>query len=246
MTGPVKRITNTPGEELFPSLSMDGRSIVYASRATGDWDVYIKKIDEPKAMNLTGGTKDVDLEPALSPDGILIAFRSSREGRASFLSTASKNLRRLTTDGHNPAWSPDGREIVFAQDRVFDYEGRNFRPSRLFAANAQTGERRQITDSDAVQPNWSANGHRIAYWGVHKGGRKDIWTVPSTGGEPVAVTDDEAVDWNPVWSRDGRYLYFLSNRGGSMNLWRAPIDELSARSRTSLNRPRCLRPTAST
>ena len=228
LTGPVKRITNIPGEELFPSLSPDGKFTVYASRSSGSWDIYLKKIDEPKAVNLTGGQLHVDLEPALSPDGTRIAFRSSREGRGIFLmDIEGKNLERLTADGHNPAWSPDGDEIVFAEDRVFDYEGRNFRPSRLFAVNVQTGERRQLTDSDAVQPNWSANGHRIAYWGVHKGGQKDIWTIPSSGGEPVAVTDDEAVDWNPVWSRDGKYLYFLSNRGGSMNLWRAPIDELS-------------------
>lgn len=230
LTGPVKRITETPGEEIFPSLSPDGQFIVYASRASGDWDIYLKKIDEPKAVNLTGGNNHVDLEPALSPDGTRIAFRSSREGRGIFLMDRNgKNLAKLTTDGHNPAWSPDGQEIVFAEDRVFDYEGRNRNPSRLFAVNAQTGERRLITDRDAVQPNWSANGHRIAYWGVHRGGQKDIWTVPSSGGEPVQVTDDEAVDWNPVWSRDGKYLYFLSNRGGSMNLWRAPIEELSGK-----------------
>jgi len=230
ITGPVKRITDTPGEEIFPSLSPDGQFIVYASRDSGDWDIYLKKIDEPKAVNLTGGPLHVDLEPALSPDGTRIAFRSSREGMGIFLmDIEGKNLERLTTDGHNPAWSPDGREIVFAEDRVFDYEGRNRNPSRLFAVNAQTGERRLITDSDAVQPSWSSNGHRIAYWGVHKGGQKDIWTVPSSGGNPIAVTDDEAVDWNPVWSRDGKYLYFLSNRGGSMNVWRAPIDELSGK-----------------
>lgn len=230
LPGPVKRITDIPGEELFPSLSPDGQTIVYASRTSGNWDIYLKRIDEPKAVNLTGGDLHVDLEPALSPDGTRIAFRSSREGMGIFLmDIEGKNLERLTPDGHNPAWSPDGREIVFAEDRVFDYEGRNRNPSRLFAANVQTGERRQITDSDAVQPDWSANGHRIAYWGVHKGGQKDIWTVPSSGGEPVPVTDDEAVDWNPVWSRDSKYLYFLSNRGGSMNLWRAPIDELSGK-----------------
>ena len=33
------------------------------------------------------------------------------------------------------------------------------------------------------------------------------------------------VDWNPVWSPDGRFLFFSSDRGGSMNLWRVPIDE---------------------
>src|SRR5262249_49751301 len=30
-----------------------------------------------------------------------------------------------------------------------------------------------------------------------------------------------------VWSRDGKYLYFLSNRGGGMNLWRVPVDQMS-------------------
>jgi Tol biopolymer transport system component len=38
------------------------------------------------------------------------------------------------------------------------------------------------------------------------------------------VTTDPAIDWDPVWSADGRYLYFSSNRGGSMNLWRIAID----------------------
>ena len=43
------------------------------------------------------------------------------------------------------------------------------------------------------------------------------------------MTADEAIDWNPVWSPDGRYLYFSSNRGGSMNLWRIAIDERSGK-----------------
>jgi len=39
------------------------------------------------------------------------------------------------------------------------------------------------------------------------------------------VTSDPALDWNPVWSPDGKHLYFSSDRGGSMNLWRVPIQE---------------------
>jgi dipeptidyl aminopeptidase/acylaminoacyl peptidase len=56
-----------------------------------------------------------------------------------------------------------------------------------------------------------------------------VWTVPlkglAAGEKPTAVTNDSAVDWNPVWSPDGKFLWFLSNRNGSMNLWRVPIDE---------------------
>jgi Tol biopolymer transport system component len=49
--------------------------------------------------------------------------------------------------------------------------------------------------------------------------------------EPVPVTDDGFIDWNPVWSPQGDYLYFLSNRGGEMNLWRVAIDESTGRLR---------------
>jgi Tol biopolymer transport system component len=89
-----------------------------------------------------------------------------------------------------------------------------------------------IAAADATQPSCSPHGYRIAYWGLRRGsGQRDIWTVAATRrpGEPapvpVSVTDDAFLDWNPVWSPDGGQLYFVSNRGGSMNLWSVAIDE---------------------
>jgi dipeptidyl aminopeptidase/acylaminoacyl peptidase len=61
--------------------------------------------------------------------------------------------------------------------------------------------------------------------GDRYGQREHIWTIPVSGGEPVAVTDGSSTDLNPVWSPDGKYLYFSSNRGGSSNIWRVLIDE---------------------
>jgi Tol biopolymer transport system component len=72
----------------------------------------------------------------------------------------------------------------------------------------------------------------VAFWGVTEGAQRDIWTVPAAGpgaGSRVSVTSDAATDWYPRWSADGRWLYFLSDRGGVMNLWRVPIDEASGR-----------------
>ena len=88
-----------------------------------------------------------------------------------------------------------------------------------------SGAQRDLATGDAMQPNWSPHGYRIAYWGVTRGGQRDIWTVAAAGGAPVKVTDDLALDWNPVWSPNGEELYFLSDRGGSMNAWRVKIDE---------------------
>lgn len=232
--GKITRLTDLPGQELYPSFAPDGQTIVYAGFASGNWNIYLQKIGERQAVNLTPENKYVDFSPIFSPDGKHIAFFSSRAGHGLFLmDRTGEILKRITDKGHNPSWSPDGSEIALADDRIFDYEGRNQGHSSLFAVNVATGARRPITGGDAVQPDWSPHGHRLAYWGIHKGGQRDIWTVAAhaTNGaaEPVAVTDDRAVDWNPVWSPDGRHLYFLSNRGGSMNLWRVPIDEASGR-----------------
>src|SRR5262249_10988486 len=164
-------------------------------------------------------------------DGEQIAFRSERNGGGIFVMGATgESVRRLADFGHNPAWSPDGKQIVFGAAEAQDSPDRYGSDSQLWVVNASNGEKRQLTKPnslpDAVQPNWSPHGHRIAYWASH-GGQRDIWTVSADGADPVAVTQDLALDWSPVWSPDGNYLYFASDRGGSMNLWRVRIDERS-------------------
>ena len=91
-----------------------------------------------------------------------------------------------------------------------------------------------MQQDDAVQPSWSPHGQRIAFWGLPEGtGKRILFTAPAEGGEATPLNDDNFFNWNPVWSPDGKYLYFASDRGGSMNLWRQPIDE----SREALGEP---------
>jgi Tol biopolymer transport system component len=86
--------------------------------------------------------------------------------------------------------------------------------------NVATGEKRRITMGDAVQPQWSPHGYRIAYWAARGAERqRDIGTIPAAGGEPVFVTNDKAVDWNPVWSPDGQRIAFQSTRAGAWDIW---------------------------
>jgi Tol biopolymer transport system component len=138
--------------------------------------------------------------------------------------------RRLTRRGFKPTWSPDGREIAFTTENA-DLDPQNtLGLSSLWIVDVASGRERQIENVDAVLPSWSPSGERIAYTtrGAIAGStRLDIWTVHRSGENPVAVTTDGAPNWNPVWAPDGRHLYFVSGRGGPINLWRVPIDEAS-------------------
>jgi Tol biopolymer transport system component len=167
------------------------------------------------------------MQPAYSPDGNYIAFRSERASPGIYVMEAtSENVRRVSDVGFDPAWSPDGKKLIVSTDRFTDPVKRSLIPSQLWIVEVTTGAKRLLTNGDAVQPSWSPGGNRIAYWALQPGGgQRDLWTIPASGGQAVRVTNDEALDWNPVWSPDGKYLYFASDRGGSMNFWRVPLDE---------------------
>ena len=224
------RLTDQPGRETTPSLSPDGTWLVYAADTAGNWDIHWQRVGGQTAVNLTRDSAADDTQPAVSFDGRQIAFRSERDGGGLYVMGATgESVRRVSDFGFSPSWSPDGTEILCVDERVVDLVSR-VRSSRLWVISAATGARRQIPASDAIQPQWSPHGHRIAYWGkVGPQGFRDISTVAASGGDPVAVTSDAFVDANPVWSPDGRYLHFASERGGSMNLWRVAIDERSGR-----------------
>jgi Tol biopolymer transport system component len=219
------QLTSQPGPELFPSLSPDGKTVIYVHGPLGNWDIYALRVGGQNPVNLTKDCPKDDKQPAFSPDGNWIVFRSEREDGGIFVMGATgESPRRLTDFGFHPQWSPDGDQVVFASIGFVMPRDRSG-ISELWVVDVATAEQRRISEGDAVQPHWSPNGHRIAYWAVLEGGRRDIHTIPASGGEPVPVTDDAAVDWSPVWSPDGRYLYFASDRGGSMNSWRVPIDD---------------------
>ena len=224
------RLTSNPGIEHFPSLSPDGKSLVYASRTTGNFDIYLKRIGSRKTVNLTEGSSEQETHPAFSPDGKRIAFRrTSLVGGGIYVMTeAGESVKRLTEFGFNPAWSPDGKEIVCTENSV-EGSNRTNAQSRMWIVNSSTGESRTLAVVDAVQASWSPDGKTIAYWAIDEAAQRDVWTVAATGGQPVQITADPSIDLNPVWSPDGEHLYFISNRKGVMSLWRVAIDKASGK-----------------
>src|SRR5262249_36289313 len=135
------QLTRASGQEIFPSLSPDGEFLVYASDEAGNWDIYLQKNDGTAPINLTQSSAANDTQPVFSPDGEQILFRSEREGGGIYLMKATGGqARRLTDHGHNPAWSPDGREIVFSNGSFARPSERGNLGSPLFVMNVATGE----------------------------------------------------------------------------------------------------------
>jgi Tol biopolymer transport system component len=219
----LRQLTDLPGAENHPDISPDGRQVLYSSSASGNGDIYLLRVGG-RAINLTAGSPEDDVQGAFSPDGERIAFRSERDGGGLYVMGATgESVRRVTTTGFDPAWSPDGTMLAFGTEAVRDPYSRST-TSELWAVDLASGASKKLVTTDAVQPAWSPHGDRIAFW-TNTQGQRDIQTVAAAGGSPVQVTRDAATDWAPEWSPDGRWLYFVSDRGGSPNLWRVAIDE---------------------
>lgn len=232
-------LTSSPGVEQYPSLSPDGQWVVYSGWESGHQRIFLQSVGGQNAFSITKDTNVDDDEPVFSPDGEKIAFRSSREGGGLFMmGRTGEAIRRLTSKGFNPSWSPDGSKIVFATENMqltpLNWEGN----SELWIVDVATEAMQRLNTEDALQPSWSPNNHRIAF--VSRIANQDkenatgtlqmhIWTIPVGEGAPTPVTSGTATDWCPKWSPDGKYLYFASDRGGSMNLWRVPMDEESGK-----------------
>jgi hypothetical protein len=169
------------------------------------------------------GTGDVNVSPALSPDGRYVAFLSSKDLFSIGLYVADARTGEIVArlgssnrDAHFDAirfinsagtWSPDGRRFAF----VAFAEGDN----ELTVWNVETGEIEQRIAVDGVtaltQPAWSPRGETIALSGM-AGGISDLYLVDLNTGQVRQLTDDRYGDLQPTWSPDGQQLAFVTDR----------------------------------
>lgn len=227
------RLTRDQGRCTSPSLSPDGTRVAYARRQGVNWDIWVRDAGGAESRDITAGSNSDNVQPAFSPDGLRIAFRSSRDGGGIFLAgVADGRVRKIADFGYHPAWSPDGKQIAVSTETFIEpAEFSPTRRSRIFVIDVASGAMSALTGPgyDAIQPAWSPNGRRIAFWGASSGGEVNLWTIavdrPPAETRPMAVTTDQWTEWSPAWSPDGRYLYYSSDRAGTMNIWRVRIDQ---------------------
>jgi tricorn protease len=239
--GPIKQLTTTRAFEGLPSLSPDGQWLAYRSDASGNGDIIVSRIDGWQTVNLTATPSDDESDPQFSPDGTLIAFASSQSG-ISVMPRDGGAARHIAREGAHPSWTPDGRFLIYSVDTN---PGSDFRGSTSegWKVNVVTGSTSRITGGDFHEPAVSPHAFRVAYSGrsVDRANRRRVtsardrvWTMSLDGsGEPVRVTNDNAPESSPLWSPDGRFLFFVSNRSGLSSIWRVRIDERTGHPRSA-------------
>ncbi len=169
---------------------------------------------------------DLNVSPAISPDGRWIAFLSER-GLFSidlFLADAETGrvVHRLTstaTDSHLASlqfihsaggWSADSARLAIAT-----ISGGNPALAIFTAANGDRERTIEIPDLDEIfNPTWSPDGAAIAFTGMSRG-LTDLYVFDLTTEQLRPLTNDPFTDLQPAWSPDGRYIAFATDRFSS-------------------------------
>ena len=120
--------------------------------------------------------------------------------------------KRGPLDVQAPAWSRDGRTIVFVSWRDGNGE--------VYAMDADGSGPRNLTQHPAkdVRPAWSPDGRRIAFVS-RRDGQSDVYVMNADGSGKRNLTRDRASDDYPTWSPDGRRIAFLRSTRSNSHLY---------------------------
>lgn len=237
-----------------PAISPDRSEIAFASG--GDiWTVAASG----GAARLLVSHPASETRPLYSPDGKQLAFISTRTGNGDIyvLTLGNGELKRLTFDDTTDqldAWSRDGKWIYFSSSSR-DISGMN----DVMRVSAAGGTPMQVSGDRYTSEFFSApspDGKTIAFAarGISSGqwwrkghshiDESEIW-LWHDGGSYEQLTERGAKQQWPMWSADGRTIFFVSDRSGAQNIWSRPVGNAQAKQVTRFKDGRVLWPNIS-
>ena len=226
----------------YPAISPDGSLVAFSYKG----DIYKVSVNGGQAVRLT--TNDAfDSNPIWSPDSRKIAFVSDRE-------TGAKNIFVMAADGgtakqltsHSSTEKPytftnDGKYVVFSahyQDPVKSAFFPTNILSEIYKVSVEGGRPEMILASPADKINFDKSGKKFLYqdvkgfennWRKHHTSSvtRDILEYDMQTGTHNKIIDWQGEDTDPLYSPDGKSLYFLSERSGTYNVFSAPLSQPS-------------------
>ena len=216
-----------------PAWSPDGKWLYYRKEKS----LWVQSADGGDSRQLTQSTgEDTDASPSISPDGHQIAFARRFADYGSKLMIANLRVGQLAGDPRrvttltaarntietSPVWTADGKEILYV---VSTGDGQ----SGIYRVRASGGEPTHLLGAGdhATRLALSRNGRRLAYSRALYD--YNIWRMPlppagGGGGAPGKFLSSTRYEAQATPSPDGRRIAFVSNRGGSRQIWLASED----------------------
>jgi Tol biopolymer transport system component len=205
-----------------PSWSSDDSRVVFVKNDNsvgGTNDIYTIKADGSNEIKLTN--QNDNFSPQYSPDNTSIYYSSFNSNYSSIykMNNNGTNKQLLSPQNKsfcNPKVSPNGEKIALTS---IDWNG-----SQIFVMNADGSNLKQLTFTVSSKyfdtgyprdgnenPVWSPSNDKLAYVS-YENGSPDIFVINSNGLTNKRLTDTPLRDENPVWTKDGNYILFSSNR----------------------------------
>jgi len=225
------RAAEAPAAALVPS----GRLIVSAESG-GAWNIFAAD-PAGSAWQRISSSAVPALDPAVSPDGKTIAFRSKRDGTWDIYtmptsgSVATRLTRGMIYSGA-PVWSPDGKKIAFESYAHDDLDiWTTLAPNASAGVSADGTQPFDLTEDSKAQdyaPAWSPDGQWIAFtsW---RTGTQQVFIVPADctrACKATNISQNKFDDQEPTWSPDGKKIAFVSDRDGQRAIYVADFSTL--------------------
>ncbi|MGD0707723.1 MAG: DPP IV N-terminal domain-containing protein [Anaerolineaceae bacterium] len=206
-----RQLTHNPATDFYPSLSPDGKTILFSSNRNGHFEIYSMNVDGSNQTRLTNNIGNL-YAPAFSPDGSQIVFTNEGDHYQHIwsMNRDGKNPHPLTEGDNNnidPTWAPNGQAIAFVSDR----NGFN----QLFIMSADGSNPFAVT-TDAPYPSgrssWSPDMSTLAFYsGTAAKLDRNIYLVSPSGHNLRQITDS-GDNLAPSFSPDGNWIVFTSYR----------------------------------
>jgi Tol biopolymer transport system component len=225
------QLTTWRGLEVDPAMSPDGGAVAFSANRDGRFEIYIKPLAPGSRETALTADRQNNFQPDWSPDGRWIAYASHGRGGIWVHPSTGGQPRRLTDFGSHPSWSPDGSMVVFQEEASAELNANSvnaFPPSTLWLVRLDGGEPWRLTTAGQPvgghgDPRFSPDGRRVVFT-VSDRRWSQIWSVAIDGSQLRSMVVDPPLVFDPVCSRDGRWLYFAAvSAGERYGLWRLAL-----------------------